>query len=527
MEETKLQKRLERSSSSYITLTPRSNDTTSPAPASLAKEILSRKWEASKKKEGKDKERESKEAKELVEKEKETNDSPTETDQSSDAGMEATESERGDDEDVETEAEDSFGVFPTYVCELHDPKAVLKAEHVRSNRVEISLVNAPISIKDKDKRMWGWHSNNTFRYEISVGLGRTVFDCTPSKVLDVLKNLTRDNIIAEQIQLVETNYFRDGLLGSIKRLYPSAAKLSDEIVEVLESISDIDSVLVHPAYLQLIGVTKGTVFHNEIESLVTSHRAPATSAAESTKCMCDTYQKSVDRFGELYKQQEEADGRFSVVASESLMWSRGILSFYTDTIYTLDKRDFRPWRGLNKCIIYGFGRRRLFEIVRTSRKEWAFRHHSYGTLATLSLERYMYQMSSLPMVAITRRIPDVTTGSMREESVCFVKKSKKVGYRCLLMSEVISRGRVTTSLSIEHATSPQDSQHCHYMTMSEISGTARESVCSSTLSVPLNHHKHCQQLHISGGSDVVTFLAIAASYDVLVGGWTYWTERRY
>ncbi|KAJ0399676.1 hypothetical protein ATCC90586_003577 [Pythium insidiosum] len=420
---------------SYITLTPRSNDTAPPSSATLAKDVLTRKWEAAKKKDTKDAKDShlggSRSGKESAHDNKA---SPTETDKSSEVDLETDIPETSDAEDVDDD--NAFGVLPTYVCELHDPKAVLKAEHVYSKRVEISLISAPraISKDNKDKRYWGWHSNNTFRYEIAVGLARTVFDCTPPKPDDQIK------------------------------------------------------------------------------------------------CMCEAYKLSVDRFGDYYKQhQDNADsGRFSVVASESLMWTRGVLSFYTDTVYLMDKREFLPWKGLNQCTIYGFGRRKLFEIVRTSRKEWAFRHCVFGTLATLSLERYMHHINPYHMVSIKRRIPDSSSdGGVREENVCFVKKSKTKGYRCLLMSEMISRGRVTTSLSIEEAASPPGDPHYHYVTMSEISGAARESVCSSTLSVPVCHYKHVQQLHLCGGSDVVAYLALAASYDILVGALSYWREKRY
>ncbi|KAJ0393414.1 hypothetical protein P43SY_005991 [Pythium insidiosum] len=515
---------------SYITLTPRSNDTAPPSSATLAKDVLTRKWEAAKKKDAKDSHLGgSRSGKESAHDNKA---SPTETDKSSEVDLETDIPETSDAEDVDDD--NAFGVLPTYVCELHDPKAVLKAEHVYSKRVEISLISAPraISKDNKDKRYWGWHSNNTFRYEIAVGLARTVFDCTPPKVLEVLKTLYGDKKVSDELRFIETNYFRDGFLGSIKRLYPSAHKLSEEIVEVLESISDIDAVLLHNAYLGLIGVTKGTLFYREIENFIRSHNHPVVvnQPDDQVKCMCEAYKLSVDRFGDYYKQhQDNADsGRFSVVASESLMWTRGVLSFYTDTVYLMDKREFLPWRGLNQCTIYGFGRRKLFEIVRTSRKEWAFRHCVFGTLATLSLERYMHHINPYHMVSIKRRIPDSSSdGGVREENVCFVKKSKTKGYRCLLMSEMISRGRVTTSLSIEEAASPPGDPHYHYVTMSEISGAARESVCSSTLSVPVCHYKHVQQLHLCGGSDVVAYLALAASYDILVGALSYWREKRY
>lgn len=196
-------------------------------------------------------------------------------------------------------------------------------------------------------------------------------------------------------------------------------------------------------------------------------------------------------------------------------------------MYVLDKREFRPTRGLKKCAIYGFGRRKLFEIVRTSRKEWSVRHYHFGELYTLSLNRYIHGMSTRVMVAIKRTVPDLQHGGLRQENVCFVKKSKKLGYRCLLMGEVISRGKVTTSISIERPKSPEGDPHYHYVTMSEISGAARDSICSSTLSVPADYHKHLQRLHVCGGSDVVAFLALAATYDILVGAISYWMEKKY
>lgn len=121
---------------------------------------------------------------------------------------------------------------------------------------------------------------------------------------------------------------------SLKRLYTSPAKLSEEMIEVLESISDVDAVLTHAAYLELIGATKGSTVYREIKNLIQHHNQTPRSDPTSS-CMCEAYHKSVDRFGSFYKEQAASAGnpeRFSTVASESLMWSRGVLSFYTDTV---------------------------------------------------------------------------------------------------------------------------------------------------------------------------------------------------
>jgi hypothetical protein len=295
---------------------------------------------------------------------------------------------------------------------------------------------------------------------------------------------------------------------------------------VLEWISDVDAVLLHPAYLSLIGAKRDSQLHREIERLAQSHKRALTADPSST-CMCETYAKSVERFGEFYAEQAQtATNRQSTVASESLMWSRGVLSFYMDTIYLLDKRDFRPLHGLKKCTVYGFGRRRLFEVVRVSRKQWALRHCGQGGLLyTLTVEKYVRRMNTQHMVTVKRRVPDVLNGGLREEDVCFVKKSKKYGgYRCLLMAEVMSKGKVATAISMVHPASPKGDPNLHYVTMSELAG---EPVCSSTLSVPGDPHKRVQRLHVSGGSDVAAYVALSVSYDLLASPLSYWMDHKY
>ncbi|GMF30495.1 unnamed protein product [Phytophthora lilii] len=276
---------------------------------------------------------------------------------------------------------------------------------------------------------------------------------------------------------------------------------SRSLRDVLEAISDVDAVLMNPAYLDLVGATKGPMLCRETEKILESHSKVPESDAP---CMCDTYYKSVQRYAEFYREQAQTANqvRQSTVASETLMRSRGVLSYYTDTIYILDKREFRPTHGLKKCNVYGFGRRKLFEIVRVSRKKWSLRHVNYGEIFTLSLKKYAGGVHH--MVAVKRLVPDVQNGGLRHENVCFVKKSKSQGYRCLLMSEVISQGKVTTSISMQKPKSPPGDPNFHYMTMSEVSGPSRASICSSTLSVPCESYKHVQRLNVSGGSDVVT-----------------------
>jgi hypothetical protein len=103
---------------SYIMLTPRGSDSTPPpSSSSLAKELLTRPSLAGTALSAK----ESATGKE-VEDDK-TKDSPTETEKSSEVDSEE-ETPEPDTEDLDAEAEE-IGVFPTYLCELHDPKTML------------------------------------------------------------------------------------------------------------------------------------------------------------------------------------------------------------------------------------------------------------------------------------------------------------------------------------------------------------------------------------------------------------------
>ncbi|CAI5742691.1 unnamed protein product [Hyaloperonospora brassicae] len=520
----------------YITLTPTASCSSSwgTCPAS---DLLARKWAAAVKRRAQLETT----AKHEADHEAECNVSRTETDHSSETGnggslrteeddvstradsdvgiedeREVGQAEDEEDDDVD-DAEGKSDVIPTYVCALHDPKPVLVAEQIPCHRVDIRPCQAGNGLDNRS-------GNNVFQYEIALGRTHQTFVCSPSKTLKIFRKLSRDKACADQLQFVETNCLKGGILGLLKRMCTSPVKMSTEVRDVLDAISDMDTLLMNSTYQDLVGATKGSMLSRELEKLLESHDETLVSG---TPCMCNAYYASVKRYGDFFHQQAQTAKqiRHSTVASETLMRSRSVLSYYSDTIYILDKRMFRPMHGLKQCIVYGFGRRKLFEIVRTSRKQWSLRHMDYGEIFTLSLTKYAGDVHH--MVAIKRMVPDVQHGGLRQENVCFVKKSKRQGYRCLLMSEVISQGKVTTSISIQQPKSPQGDPNFHYMTMSEVSGRAPASVCSSTLSVPCERYKYLQRLNVSGGSDVVLYMAIAVSYDILVGALSYWLERKY
>ncbi|POM80444.1 Hypothetical protein PHPALM_1719 [Phytophthora palmivora] len=444
-------------------LTPTAvSDSQRGAHSAPASDVLARKWAAAAKRKA------SMETMKVHEPEPEDDtdrdSSRTETDRSSEVGNDEAPSSDGDDvstssrvipdsdeESEEEEEEEEEDVIPTYVCELHDPKPVLVAEQIPYNRVDIGVCEVNNGHQGTEVA--------TFRYEISVGRTQQTFECSPSKALEVFKKLSRDKKCAGHLRFIETNCLKDGFIGSLKRMYASPAQISTEVRDVLEAISDVDEVLMNPTYLDLVGATKGSTLCREVEKLLESHsKAPGADAP----CMCDTYYKSVQRYGEFFREQAATANQYrqSTVVSETLMRSRGVLSYYSDTIYILDKREFRPMYGLKQCNVYGFGRRKLFEIVRVSRKQWSLRHMNYGEIYTLSLKKYAGGVHH--MVAVKRMVPDVQNGGLRKENVCFVKKSKSQGYRCLLNSEVISQGKVTTSISLQKPESPPETANFHY-----------------------------------------------------------------
>ncbi|TDH70974.1 hypothetical protein CCR75_009330 [Bremia lactucae] len=420
-----------------------------------------------------------------------------------------------DKEDDEDDQDNDNHTIPTYVCEIHDPKPILIAEHIPCHRVDILPCDSTN----------GYTETILFRYTISIGRVQQTFECLPSKALDIYSKLIADKQCTGPLRCIEMHCLQAGILGSLRRFCTSPSQISEEVRNVLELISDVDAVLLHPVYRKLVGATEGSRLCREIQRLLDSHKNTLDTGGT---CMCDTYFKSLQRYGEFYLTLARTSinqYRQSTVASETLMRSRGVLSYYTDTIYTIDKREFRPMRGLKQCTVYGFGRRKLFEIVRVSRKLWSIRHVEYGEIYTLVVKKYAGGVHH--MVAVRRMVPDVKNGGLRQENVCYVKKFKGQQYRCILNSEVISQGKVTMSISIQKPQSPPGDPHFHYMTMSEVSGPSRASICSSTLSVPSKHCKHLQRLNVSGGSDVVTYIALAVSYDILACTLSYWRERKY
>lgn len=110
------------SGSAYIMLTPTSL-TDSVKPPVPASDLVARKWAATKRKHNRDLKEHVARTASLKEPDPEDDLEPTDTDRSSEldaASADASDDDRDDDDD-----DNAMTTFPTYVCELHDPKPIL------------------------------------------------------------------------------------------------------------------------------------------------------------------------------------------------------------------------------------------------------------------------------------------------------------------------------------------------------------------------------------------------------------------
>ncbi len=51
-----------------------------------------------------------------------------------------------------------------------------------------------------------------FKYQAAIENCQTIFECTPSRVYDVYSVLEKDPHVAPHLQLIETQYFQDGVI---------------------------------------------------------------------------------------------------------------------------------------------------------------------------------------------------------------------------------------------------------------------------------------------------------------------------
>lgn len=133
-------------------------------------------------------------------------------------------------------------------------------------------------------------------------------------------------------------------------MWAGNTKVSAEIMQVLESLGEIDGVLKHPVYLDTIKAEKESNLFEEIDRLLNQLSFDEESdqydlytqllaRSSAGKCMCKMYLNCVHRFGKCCSKkcsplQSESvkSARVSHLVSESLMSGRNALAFYTDTV---------------------------------------------------------------------------------------------------------------------------------------------------------------------------------------------------
>jgi hypothetical protein len=184
----------------------------------------------------------------------------------------------------------------------------------------------------------------------------------------------------------------------------------------------------------------------------------------------------------------------------------------------LDKRAFtasmmrrQNAHDYDRCTIYGFGARPLFHVIRVTKTKWHVSDNHNGVLVSLKLKRYG---ASQPMIAISRYVRCPENGLM-EESIGVFRKSWRRGYEFILVSELITQGKITTAFVFRNSIIQGDHR---YMVGSVTGGCCSQRsglpiTTASILSIPAQGG--WQRLHIAEGTDVLLQISIAVSYDLL------------
>lgn len=471
----------------------------------------------------------------------------------------------------------------TYVCSLHDPKQLLKEEQLGYDRIQIKLKDSirkrslsrksssefhPFALssrRDSNVHIGGGKAySDFFTYVISLGGITEEFTCTPSQVLELYRSINQEKHLVNKLQFIQSKYLEEGFLGSLKRFWAAPHKLAEEIGTLLESLSDIDLVVVKPSFQKLVGAEMNEELKLELETFLHKRTCSPRSNLDYT-CMCDMYRSCIEGFGKFLSssltEEDCVEMNHAIrIADDYLMQKSHVLAFNTDTVYLLDKKRFRPSSNLEKCLVYGFGRHKLFEMTQVSRKKWILCDTNAVLLLTIEIERSSY--NEYPLISINRvhKYKEATTTTAttsststtnihsmedrEKECICYVRKSRKNRYSFTVLSDFISQGRATTNIYIKQtptlsnstSTSQQEQQQeattttktkkCYYSIMSELSNGQEEYVESSSLEVEQDLYQALQILRITGGSDILLYLGISLSLDIISGISTFIRKDR-
>ncbi|RHY31460.1 hypothetical protein DYB32_003466 [Aphanomyces invadans] len=350
--------------------------------------------------------------------------------------------------------------------------------------------------------------------------------------------------------LYVSKLLEDSFAGAMRRAVASIEYLSKELAIALNDLVQIPHLAAHPTFLKLARIdsfraifevlvhgasnhgawqlppahrkdapTPMPVDDDEVDN--SSNSTEPTSLDGSQDCLCALFAHGTAIFASHIAGDATpspsldgpntgaalVDCQLSVekVLCMYLMQSRSLLVFYADTQY-------------QKCIVAGFGAKALFQISRISKTEWALVDVRYPTVALLSLQ-LQKQSGRKPSVAMYRVLP---RGQPSECIGMFYKHRRR--YEFQLLSELLTQGKITTSISI--ASGLVNHKYRHNVLCSVAGGrsdefvsagaaTALSLLMTSAMSVPqMNLSK--QRLHVSDGADVLLHIGLAVSFDILM-----------
>ncbi|KAF0692704.1 Aste57867_16215 [Aphanomyces stellatus] len=465
------------------------------------------------------------------------------------------------DDDIE-----DWFIIPTYVCSVHSASDGLTESyrHVSLPKEDVIRIVA----KETKQATQSFVTPNSFVLTCHHIVHNFRLDYSDYRKF--VRTMGATPLFATPIRsLFVSKLMEDSFTGSCRRAVASSEAITKEVAAAVHDLAQIPQLAAHPTFLKLVNIDSSRpiydvlVFGNPMEVSCSGDglfggRRPDTASAQtpmpethnydmdsdttecmslddSQDCLCALYADSAAVFGghvaneplssllasnsptkssinstssSTNNDDEDAAAAATVekVMCVDLMTSRSLLVYYTDSLFTLDKSAFTTASQYQTCNVTGFGCTLLFQIRRTCKTEWSLVdvRHPTTPLLVLQLQKHGPQK---PAVALARAMP---RGD--RETIGIFHKSWRRGYEFQLLSELLTQGKITTSLAV--ATRVVN----HKQRVNVVCGVAASDtpITSMSLSVPLATPAR-QRLHVSEGADVLLHIALAAAVDVLAG----------
>ncbi|OQR97177.1 hypothetical protein THRCLA_07070 [Thraustotheca clavata] len=440
---------------------------------------------------------------------------------------------------------DDWFIMPIYVCPTHATKDGLSESYRHkgswTKRELIRIEQKMMRAAPASSITWAV----PYTYYITVNNVSHQFKCQWSEYREYQRTVLADEKLAPlYTEAVHSRYIEETFKGSVLRAVSSLERMSEEVKNCLHAISQVDALVAEKSYQDLVGCPANKLLHEELlrslekdtkqepspkkgglPPVTNSFDEQEDDASETTdtfdelqECLCDVFCEAFSIFGEhIYSHgthdfnpnRTARDGRVEEYLCMDMMVTRSTLSLYTDCLFTLDKEKLTSSTSYAQCTVYGFGCRPLFQVKRTSKTKWTLADNSHGALMTMQLKRYG---ANQPMIVISRIVPSNNGHARTEECIGMFRKSWRRGYQFILMSDVVTQGKITTAFAFSNTVI--HNQH-RYLVGSVVSGQDQgDLIVTATLSIPEN--TFCKQrLHITDSSDLLLQIALACSYDFL------------